>query len=103
MCSPARDMTADYHAVSLSTGEEMLLKLHQSVGPFECYRPIVCRVFAGIALPDLLRRGKVIATTEHDEVIVYAEIDPQMIVEAGTWIPVPTQRRFDIYPDVATA
>ena len=59
--------------------------------------------FAATTLPDLLRRGKVIATTEHDEAIVYAEIDPQVIVETRTWIPVTTQRRFDIYPDVATS
>jgi omega-amidase len=105
MCSPARDMTADYHSVSLEgpTSEETLIKLHQSVGPLECYRPNVCRIFAGVALPDLLRRGKVIATTEHDEAIIYADIDPQVIVEARTWIPVTTQRRFDVYPDVATA
>lgn len=46
-------------------------------------------------------RGTVIATTEHDEAIIYADIDPQKIVETRSGIPVTTQRRFDVYPDVA--
>jgi len=71
MCSPARDMTADYHSWGHS----------------------------GVIDP----MGKVIATTEHDEAIVYANIDPQVIVETRAWIPVTTQRRFDIYPDVAAS
>ncbi|KAI0710428.1 carbon-nitrogen hydrolase [Cerioporus squamosus] len=45
--------------------------------------------------------GKVIAGTEHGEDIVYAHIDPQVFQEARAGIPVTTQRRFDVYPDVA--
>ncbi|CAG7846502.1 Hydrolase C26A3.11 [Serendipita indica DSM 11827] len=69
MCSPARDMTAGYHAWGHST----------VVDPM----------------------GAVIATTEHDEDIVYADIDPQKIAETRAGIPVTTQRRFDVYKDVA--
>ncbi|PVF99131.1 putative nitrilase [Serendipita vermifera] len=69
MCSPARDMSAGYHAWGHST----------VVDPM----------------------GAVIATTEHDEAIVYANIDPQKTEETRAGIPVTTQRRFDVYPDVA--
>lgn len=44
-----------------------------------------------------------IATTEHDEAIIYANIDPEKIVETRSGIPVTTQRRFDVYVDVAAA
>lgn len=42
------------------------------------------------------------ATTEHEEAIVYADIDPQVIKETRAGIPVTVQRRFDVYPDVST-
>ncbi|KAH9857751.1 carbon-nitrogen hydrolase [Lenzites betulinus] len=45
--------------------------------------------------------GKVIAETEHEEDIVYAHIDPKVFEEARAGIPVTTQRRFDVYPDVS--
>ncbi|KAI5124006.1 hypothetical protein M0805_003838 [Coniferiporia weirii] len=69
MCSPARDMTAGYHA----WGHSMI------VDPM----------------------GKVIAEANEKEDIVYASIDPEILREARTGIPVTTQRRFDIYPDVS--
>ncbi|KZT03441.1 carbon-nitrogen hydrolase [Laetiporus sulphureus 93-53] len=69
MCSPARDMTAGYHA----WGHSLV------VDPM----------------------GQVIAETEHDEDIVYARIDPKTFEEARGGIPVTTQRRFDVYPDVS--
>ncbi|KAK9728218.1 Omega-amidase nit3 [Basidiobolus ranarum] len=45
--------------------------------------------------------GEVIATTEHEEDIVYATIDLSKMKEARQGIPVTTQRRFDVYPDVS--
>lgn len=45
--------------------------------------------------------GKVIVTTEHEEAIIYAEIDPEVIRETRAGIPVTVQRRFDVYSDVA--
>ncbi|KAG8764295.1 hypothetical protein FRC11_005099 [Ceratobasidium sp. 423] len=69
MCSPARDMTAGYHA----WGHSMV------VDPM----------------------GKVIATTEHEEAIIHAEIDPEMMRKTRSGIPVTVQRRFDVYPDVS--
>lgn len=45
--------------------------------------------------------GKVIVTTEHEEAILYAEIDPEVIRETRAGIPVTVQRRFDVYSDVA--
>jgi len=69
LCSPARDMTADYH----SWGHSSL------VDPM----------------------GAVISTTEEKEDIVYGDIDPKKVEETRTWIPVTTQRRFDVYKNVA--
>ncbi|KAH8829704.1 carbon-nitrogen hydrolase [Flagelloscypha sp. PMI_526] len=67
MCSPARDMTAGYHA----WGHSMVVD------------PIV------------------IAEAEHEETIVFAEINPQTLDDARAGIPVTSQRRFDVYPDVS--
>ncbi|CAE6516675.1 unnamed protein product [Rhizoctonia solani] len=70
MCSPARDMSAGYHA----WGHSMV------VDPM----------------------GKVISTTEHEEAIVHADIDPEMMRKTRSGIPVTVQRRFDVYPDVSS-
>ncbi|KAG8925993.1 hypothetical protein FRC02_009284 [Tulasnella sp. 418] len=69
MCSPARDMNADYHA----WGHTML------VDPM------------GLKLEE----------ASHEESIIFANIDPELMKEARKNIPVTTQRRFDVYPDVA--
>ncbi|KAI0340153.1 carbon-nitrogen hydrolase [Trametopsis cervina] len=69
MCSPARDLTAGYHA----WGHSLV------VDPM----------------------GKVLVETEHDEDIVYTHIDPEVFTSARAGIPVTTQRRFDVYPDVS--
>ncbi|KAF8582208.1 putative nitrilase [Ramaria rubella] len=70
-CSPARDLTADYHAASWG---------HSTVvGPM----------------------GNVITTTDEQESIIYANIDPTATNETRSGIPVGTQRRFDVYQDVA--
>ncbi|RKP24226.1 carbon-nitrogen hydrolase [Syncephalis pseudoplumigaleata] len=45
--------------------------------------------------------GGVIATTEHEEAIVYADLDPEMMQITRASIPVTQQRRFDVYADVA--
>ncbi|PIL23684.1 hypothetical protein GSI_13433 [Ganoderma sinense ZZ0214-1] len=45
--------------------------------------------------------GKVLAEANHEETIVFAQIDPKVLEEARAGIPVTTQRRFDVYPDVS--
>lgn len=70
MCSPARDLGAEYHAWG-----------HSSV-----VDPM----------------GAVIATTQEKEDIVYADIDPEVIRQARSGIPVTVHRRFDVYTDVKT-
>ncbi|KAJ3168841.1 hypothetical protein HDU88_001168 [Geranomyces variabilis] len=47
--------------------------------------------------------GKVIATTDGNEGIVYADLDTEAIFAARQAIPVTTQRRFDVYSDVSKA
>ncbi|KIK08122.1 hypothetical protein K443DRAFT_672602 [Laccaria amethystina LaAM-08-1] len=69
MCSPARDLSAGYHA----WGHSMV------VDPM----------------------GKVVATAGEDEEIIYANIDTGIFEETRRGIPVGTQRRFDVYKDVA--
>ncbi|KAF5386970.1 hypothetical protein D9615_001771 [Tricholomella constricta] len=69
MCSPARDMSAGYHA----WGHSMV------VDPL----------------------GKVLVEASEGENILYTEIDPQTLEDARSGIPVTTQRRFDVYPDVS--
>ncbi|KAI1790701.1 carbon-nitrogen hydrolase [Ganoderma leucocontextum] len=45
--------------------------------------------------------GKVLAEANDEETIVFAQIDPKVFEEARAGIPVTTQRRFDVYPDVS--
>lgn len=45
--------------------------------------------------------GAVLDNAETDEAIVYAELDPAAITKARAGIPLYTQRRFDMYPDVS--
>jgi omega-amidase len=44
--------------------------------------------------------GEVIATTEHDEDIVYAKIDLKKIDEVRSQIPILKQKRYDVYTGV---
>ncbi|QIW97445.1 hypothetical protein AMS68_002963 [Peltaster fructicola] len=69
LCSPARDMTADYNA----WGHSMIVD------------------------PD----AAIIAQLEEKEDIVYADLSNEKIQETRKNIPIYTQRRFDVYPDVA--
>lgn len=69
MCSPARDMSAGYHA----WGHSMV------VSPM----------------------AEVLAEAGEEETVVSAEIVSEAIEEARRNIPLRTQRRFDVYPDVA--
>ncbi|KAJ2559041.1 Omega-amidase nit3 [Coemansia sp. RSA 1933] len=70
-CSPARDMSASYHAWGHST----------IVDPF----------------------AKILATTGEAEDIVYADLELALIDEVRGSIPIYSQRRFDVYPDVSAA
>ncbi|ESK88412.1 nitrilase family protein [Moniliophthora roreri MCA 2997] len=46
--------------------------------------------------------GKVLAEALDGEEIIYADIDPTTFEETRKGIPVTTQRRFDVYPDVSS-
>jgi len=46
--------------------------------------------------------GQIVATTAEDENIVYGTINLDQIQETRNNIPVSKQRRFDLYPDIAT-
>ncbi|KAF2719818.1 carbon-nitrogen hydrolase [Polychaeton citri CBS 116435] len=69
MCSPARDMSADYNA----WGHSLVVD------------------------PDAM----IISQTDEKESIVYAELTGDRIEEVRKGIPVTTQRRFEVYPDVS--
>ncbi|GAD92978.1 hypothetical protein ATEG_03360 [Paecilomyces variotii No. 5] len=69
MCSPARDMSATYHAWGHSL----------------------------IANPS----AEVLTETGESEDIVYADLDNDTIENTRKGIPIYTQRRFDLYPDVS--
>ncbi|KAG8885605.1 hypothetical protein FRB97_000513 [Tulasnella sp. 331] len=71
MCSPARDLSADYHA----WGHSMVVD------------PLAVK---------LTEAGE-------NEAIVWATIDPAEVESARKNIPVTSQRRFDVYPDVSAA
>ncbi|KAL1974988.1 hypothetical protein VTN31DRAFT_5192 [Thermomyces dupontii] len=69
LCSPARDMSASYHAWGHSF----------------------------VAGPN----AEILAETEEKEDIVYADLNNETIDSTRKGIPVTTQRRFDVYPDVS--
>ncbi|KAI0262962.1 carbon-nitrogen hydrolase [Gloeopeniophorella convolvens] len=69
MCSPARDLTAAYHAWGHSV----------VVDPM----------------------GVKLVEAEDGETILHVHIDPKTFSDARAGIPVTTQRRFDVYPDVS--
>ncbi|KAF2150743.1 nitrilase [Myriangium duriaei CBS 260.36] len=69
LCSPARDMEAEYHA----WGHSMI------VDP----------------------NAEILAQLEEKEDIVYADLNGERIEEVRKGIPIYTQRRFDVYPDVS--
>ncbi|GAM87411.1 hypothetical protein ANO11243_054350 [Dothideomycetidae sp. 11243] len=69
LCSPARDMEAEYHA----WGHSMI------VDP----------------------NAEILAQLDEKEDIVYAELKGDRIEEVRKGIPIYTQRRFDVYPDVS--
>lgn len=69
MCSPARDLSAGYHA----WGHSMI------VDPM----------------------GTILGEAQDGEEIIVSEINPKVLEDARNGIPVTTQRRFDVYPDVS--
>lgn len=69
MCSPARDLSASYHAY----GHSMI------VDPL----------------------AKVLGEAEDGEAIIEAELNGEKLTEVRKNIPLNTQRRFDVYPDVS--
>ncbi|KAJ5606535.1 hypothetical protein N7510_009316 [Penicillium lagena] len=71
MCSPARDMEADYHAYGHSL----------------------------VADPG----AHILSMANEKETIVYADLDNETIKNIRSSIPIYTQRRFDLYPDLTWA
>ncbi|KJX99766.1 nitrilase family protein (Nit3) [Zymoseptoria brevis] len=69
LCSPARDMEADYNA----WGHSLVVNPNASVQ----------------------------SQADEKEGIVYADLDNETLVESRKGIPIETQRRFDVYPDVS--
>ena len=69
LCSPARDLQADYHA----WGHSMIVDPNASI----------------------------LAEAAENEAIVEAQLDPAEIERVRKAIPLSTQRRFDIYPDIS--
>lgn len=69
MCSPARDVEADYHAYGHSL----------------------------VADPG----AHILGMANEKETIVYADLDNETIQNIRSSIPIYTQRRFDLYPDVS--
>lgn len=69
LCSPARDMSAGYHAY----GHSMV------VDP----------------------NGEILTEADEKEQIVYADLLPDRIREVRRNIPITSQRRFTVYPDVS--
>jgi predicted amidohydrolase len=45
--------------------------------------------------------AEVLVEAEEKEEIVYADLKGERIVETRKAIPITTQRRFDVYPDVS--
>ncbi|KAH7009483.1 carbon-nitrogen hydrolase [Ilyonectria destructans] len=45
--------------------------------------------------------GQIMATTDGDDVIIYADLDDGIIQESRQQIPLSSQRRFDLYADVS--
>lgn len=81
-----------------------------SLGALEYYRPNV----SGILFRFLTRgahdtiipnhhlyRARVISTSDEVESIVHGKIDIAELIAARKGLPVTTQRRFDVYPDVS--
>ncbi|KAJ5884734.1 Hydrolase [Penicillium taxi] len=69
LCSPARDLNADYHAYGHSL----------------------------VSDPS----ASILAEAEENEATIYADLDNETIVSTRKGIPISTQRRFDLYPDVS--
>jgi hypothetical protein len=47
--------------------------------------------------------GKVVIAADEKETIIYADVDADTLKSTRESIPVTTQRRFDVYMDVAKA
>ena len=45
--------------------------------------------------------AQIVTTCEEKETIVWAKLDPARVAEVRHNVPVSSQRRFDVYPDVA--
>ncbi|KAL5529384.1 hypothetical protein ACEPAG_5369 [Sanghuangporus baumii] len=88
MCSPARDMTAEYHAWGHSMVVDPMGKVLGEAAETED----IVHTFIG-----KLQVGKHVRLRYGNE----QRTDPEILKEARTGIPVTSQRRFDVYPDPA--
>ena len=89
MCSPARDLNADYHAVCFffitAFIHNQLLTSNMQWGHSSVVNP----------------SGQVIATTDENESIVNCDVNIDDIQFIRSGIPLYTQRRFDVYNDIS--
>ena len=46
--------------------------------------------------------GQVISSCDEKDTVIYATLHPERIAEVRKTVPVSSQRRFDVYPDVAS-
>jgi omega-amidase len=69
LCSPARDMNANYHA----WGHTMAIDAN----------------------------AEIMAEAGENETIIYADLKGSKIEDTRTGIPINSQRRFDVYPDIS--
>lgn len=118
MCSPARDLAADYHAVSAYISWFGQFSCTAIVGSQHDCRPNVSLDgFSHSAVLNqtgprfLVKPGKVKRSYTRKSVILLVficqallislSIDPKVFQDARAGIPVTTQRRFDVYSDVS--
>lgn len=124
MCSPARDLSAGYHAVSEDVSLENFIFDLFPVGTFNGCRPSVSLIFYCTYVLGFLPHAKSAGRSLLKQVSMrmlsmrrsvgylffvdlallivssFSRIDPTIFNEARKGIPVSTQRRFDVYPDV---
>ncbi|KNZ57073.1 uncharacterized protein VP01_224g1 [Puccinia sorghi] len=94
-CSPARNPSSAYQAwghssiidpmsVEFCSGNALIRGAHDTIIPNHH-----------------LYRARVISTSDEVESIVHGKIDIAELIAARKGLPVTTQRRFDVYPDVS--
>ena len=55
---------------------------------------------SAVCSPVVLSRGKVVASTDETEGIVYGEVDMSEVDRVRTQIPITVQKRWDLYSSI---